>query len=151
MPLRFKGVVGDYALLAVIAATLHFAWENAHVSLYGGYGHLVGILPVTVWATAGDVMYTCGAVFVVGLCKGRARWFSDICLQDLLSLSVVGFFIAIFVEYKAFANGSWFYLDAMPIIPFLGIGLSPVLQMVVLLPLSIFLTSVSKKSDSSSS
>jgi hypothetical protein len=43
------------------------------------------------------------------------------------------------VEYKGLMFHRWSYLPSMPIIPFLNVGASPVLQMTILLPLSLFL------------
>ncbi|MBI2048739.1 MAG: hypothetical protein HYT30_02320 [Parcubacteria group bacterium] len=134
-------ITARYAtLIALIAATLHFVWENMHVPLYGGYEHIT-TFPITWYATLGDVGYTLAAIALVSLIKAHTQWLRTPSALDMLSLAIVGAWIAVFVEYKAFALEKWFYLDTMPIIPILGVGLTPVVQMAVLLPLSVWIAS----------
>ena len=127
-------------LLAIISFLLHLGWESSHLPLYGGYESLSPILPITIWAAIGDVLYTIGAVLLVALLKGRLNWIREATYKDIASLAVLGFFIAVFVEYKGLFLNRWHYLEAMPVISGLGVGLSPILQMSLLLPVSVFLT-----------
>jgi len=110
------------------------------VHLYTGYGNLGAPLPLAVWASFGDVFYIAGTVLAAAFAKRRLDWFLDASRRDYTMLAVLGFFIAWYVEYKAFAAHTWAYAAAMPVIPGLEIGLSPVLQMMLLLPLSVFVT-----------
>jgi hypothetical protein len=136
-----KRTVATLAILAATSFALHLAWEFFHVGLYGGYEHLTS-LPITVWATIGDVLYTVAAFGFIALLKRSLAWLEHADAWDYASISATGMFIATFVESKALAFGRWYYLDAMPIVPVLGIGLSPLAQMVILLPISFVLTRV---------
>lgn len=131
-------------LISAIAAGLHHIWETNHVVLYGGYENLTN-LPIALWATTGDVVYTLGAYFFVALLKRDINWLVRMTKLDLLSLAFIGFVISLYVEYRALALERWFYLDAMPIIPGLEVGLSPVVQMTVLLPTVFFVTRIMSK------
>lgn len=128
-------------LIAMVAGAMHLVWESAHVSLYGGFEHLTN-LPIVFYATIGDIGYTIGAVLLLSLFRGNVRRLSMPSVKDLAGLAVFGAMIALFVEYKALALGRWFYLDAMPIIPLLDVGLTPILQMVILLPLSVWVAAL---------
>ena len=125
-------------VLALISGVLHALWEKSHIALYGGYEHLTR-LPITVYATIGDVGYTIGAVLLVSLYRGNFSWTMSPSWSDIAGLAVLGGIIALMVEYKALALKRWFYLDTMPIIPMLRVGLTPILQMVILLPLSVWI------------
>lgn len=125
------------ALLCIVAAALHLVWENSHVVLYTGYDGISGGLPVTVWATIGDVLYTLAAFALASLFKQGIEWVRELRVHDLIGLASLGFFFALYVEYKALALGRWAYLPEMPMLPGFEVGLSPVLQMVVLLPLTV--------------
>lgn len=125
------------ALLVLISGALHLVWENTHVGLYTGYDTLGGGLPITVWATIGDIHYTLAAFALASLFKHGIEWIRDIRWHDLLGLACLGFFIALYVEYKALALSRWAYLPEMPIVPGFEVGLSPVLQMMILLPLTV--------------
>lgn len=126
-------------ILVVTAFVLHFIWENSHVSLYGGYENLSPYLPITLWATLGDVFYTLLAFLALSLWKRSFEWCGKLGFRDYIAPAIAGFGISLFVEYKALALERWFYLPSMPIIPILNVGLSPVVQMTLLLPLSFYL------------
>lgn len=129
-----------YALLALFAFVLHILWERSHIVLYTGYEAMEGVIPVYLFATIGDVVYTLSAVALVTCFTGCQVWFLRAKLRDFLGLAFMGLCIALFVEYKAMALGRWEYADAMPLV--WGLGLSPLVQMTLLLPLSVFLASV---------
>ncbi|MEK7579032.1 MAG: hypothetical protein AAB460_00660 [Patescibacteria group bacterium] len=129
-----------FCVLGVVAFLFHFVWESSHVTaLYGGYENLGGGVPITLWAAFGDVLYTFLAVGIVSLCARGISWVRNISLASFLGLALMGLLISLCVEYRALALHRWFYLPAMPIIPYFKVGLSPVLQMILLLPLSILI------------
>lgn len=125
------------ALICIVAGILHLVWENSHVGLYTDYEGISGDMPVTVWATVGDILYTLVALALASLFKKGIEWVRDASWHDYVGLACLGFFIALYVEYKALALGRWAYLPDMPIFEPFGVGLSPVFQMVLLLPLTV--------------
>lgn len=133
-------VLKVYAVLSAISFLLHLVWERLHIVLYTGYEALEGVLPVYLLATLGDVLYTLLAVTAFALVKRDLLWVQRGGVGDYAALALLGFFIAVFVEYKAMLLGRWAYTDAMPIV--YGFGLSPLLQMTVLLPLTVYIVTV---------
>lgn len=133
---RALEMVMHYTALLAIAASLHYLWESSHVRFYTAYTHLSD-MPITLYATFGDVLYTLILVLIVALLKRKLDWWTNVHWTDILALAIMGFFTAAFVEYKALALNRWEYLPSMPIIPLLNIGLSPVVQMTVLLPITV--------------
>lgn len=127
-------------ILILVSFGLHFVWEYVHVGLYTNYEHWSQGLPVYWLATVGDVLYTLGAFALVSAIKKTYEWVNESTLADYFMLVTVGALIALFVEYKGLALDRWEYLPGMPIIPFLGVGLSPVLQMALLLPITVAIT-----------
>jgi hypothetical protein len=123
-------VIRYLSILFVVSFVLHAVWEYAHLPLYTGYDGLFGGYPVWLVATLGDVLYTLGAVLVLWLIKLD---------KNYAALTVAGFCVAVFVEYKAMLLHRWAYAAAMPTV--LGLGLSPLLQMTLLLPLSVYISS----------
>lgn len=128
-------------LFALVSFVLHIVWESLHVQLYTGYEHWAGGVPVALLATIGDVLYTLGAFALVSGFKGSAAWIEAVARRDYLMLVTLGFLIALFVEYKGLALNRWQYLPDMPLIPFLQVGFSPIIQMALLLPLTIYVVS----------
>lgn len=138
--MNFK-VFLNYIILIIVTFLLHLIWENAHISLYGGYEALPFSDHITIFATVGDVAYTLFAVLLFALFKKNSNWFNETKSRDYILLAVLGFLISLFVEYKALILGKWFYLSAMPIIPLLNVGLSPIVQMTILLPFTVYISS----------
>ena len=125
-------------VLALVSFVLHLVWERSHIHLYAGYDALKGRLPVFVWASMGDVMYTFFAISLVGIFKGDILWFLYAGSFDYVGLAITGLFLAISVEYKAAALKRWEYTSKMPRL--FSLGLTPLIQMTVLLPLSVYIT-----------
>ena len=129
-----------YGLLCVFSFFLHFIWELLHQPLYAAHDALGHGVPLALWAAGGDVMYTLFIVCTLAIFEKGISWMLYASLMDYASCSGLGFFVALFVEYKAFWFHLWSYAPAMPIIPIFAVGLSPVLQMMMLTPLCIYLT-----------
>jgi len=129
------------ALLVIVSASLHVVWEYAHHTLYTGYEQL-STLPIYLWATVGDVLYTLAAFALASMFKHGIGWVKESAWSDFVGLSALGFFVALYVEYKALALGRWSYLPDMPLIPGFEVALSPILQMAVLLPLTVLLVAL---------
>ena len=127
-----------FLTLAAISLCLHLIWEAWHIRFYTAYEKMEGRLPVFVFASLGDVLYTFFAIIGVSFFKDSIDWFLSANAADYLGLALIGFSIAVFVEYKAAALGRWKYTSQMPRLG--GLGLTPLIQMTVLLPLSVFLT-----------
>lgn len=127
--------LGKFIPALVLAAFLTNAlWESIHLPLYTGYEHLGTGWRLILWATAGDVLYTCLIVGFVFLCSGKNPSWR---LSQYTALGIGGFVCALLVEYKAMALHKWAYTTMMP--TFLHVGLSPLLQLTILVPLSVYL------------
>lgn len=122
----------------LVSGVLHAFWEASHTSLYRAYEVTVGGVPVLVYATLGDLLYVGLTLFLVSLLLGGFEWLSHPRGRHYGALALLGCWIALFVEYKALALSRWAYTEAMPVVPHLEVGLSPLVQMTVLLPLAVF-------------
>jgi hypothetical protein len=125
-------------LVAAVAFVLHLSWETWHVRFYTDYEKMKGRLPVTVFATFADVAYTFLAIVLVSFFKESVLWFLSADISDYIGLALLGFYIAVFVEYKASALEKWKYASTMPLA--FGLGVTPLVQMTVLLPLSVYIS-----------
>jgi len=128
----------SFLVIALVAFVLHYAWESVHLPLYTNYGTLGGLLPIQLYAALGDVLYTLLVFAGVALIKRDAGWMRRARGGDYVLLSLLGLCIAALVEYKATLLHLWEYTPAMPTV--FGLGLSPLLQMAVLLPLCVYIS-----------
>ncbi|MBI2099737.1 MAG: hypothetical protein HYT48_00135 [Candidatus Vogelbacteria bacterium] len=126
--------------LSLIAFVLHIVWENAQAPLFQGYVSFSLHFPMCLIGTVGDVVITLFVYSIVALLKNDFGWIIALNKKDIVALVIIGFFIALGIEQHALLFGRWAYADAMPIIPYLKVGLAPIFQMIFLLPISIYLT-----------
>lgn len=115
-------------------------WECMHLPLYADYQQMGEGLPLVLIATSGDVLYVLLIAFVIKMTIRGPEWLHLVRTRHYLLAAFLGFLVALFVEYKALYLHRWAYSSLMPVIPFFGVGLSPVLQMMVLAPLTIYLS-----------
>lgn len=128
------------ATISGIAFALHLVWENAQAPLFAGYTSFGQHLLICLYGTAGDVLITLIVYGLVSLLKYDLFWPLKVTAQDLVALALVGFFVAAGIEYRALALDRWTYTPSMPIVPYLHVGLSPLVQMTLLLPVTFYLT-----------
>lgn len=122
--LRFLGAVAAGNLL----------WEVAHVPLYTLWltGSPGGIAYAVLHCTVGDVMIASVCLLLSLAVVGRSAWplkrFGAVAAGTmLLALSYTVFSEWLNTEVR----GAWAYREAMPRLPGLGTGLTPVLQWIV--------------------
>jgi hypothetical protein len=128
--------------LSLIAFVLHIVWENMQAPLFQGYASFVAHFPMCAVGTVGDVVITLFVYFIIALLKNDFNWIAALNKKDIVILAVVGFLIAVGIEWRALLFGRWAYIGAMPILPYLKVGLTPVIQMTFLLPLSVYFTKI---------
>ena len=126
--------------LSLIAFILHLIWENAQAPLFQGYASFAAHFPICLVGTVGDVVITLVVYFSIALLKNDINWIFTLNKKDFVILAVIGFFIAVGIEWRALLFGRWAYIEVMPIIPYLEVGFIPIIQMTFLLPFSVYLT-----------
>lgn len=137
---RFKAYATYTLAMSVLAFVLHYAWEYIQCSLFihlNGPATPVGmILPAL-----GDVALTWIAQLVVAALTGRwlwprQRWSAGVWASLVLSALI----LSISFELFALSTDRWAYTDAQPLIPGTTIGLTPVMQLLLLFPLTFALS-----------
>ncbi len=123
-------------IISIISFLLHIVWENLQAPLYAGYVSFGQHFWLCLYGTAGDVVITIVVFLLIALLKEDMDWIRSGTARDLFALAIIGFFVAVWIEHRALLFGTWNYAAAMPIIPYLKVGLTPILQMIILLPLS---------------
>ncbi len=108
-------------LIFVVAFLLNFAWEHLHAPLYANYrgGE------ITDWVLFRATLADAGFITAIGLPFLASAWF-----RRRLPLAVVfGLVLAVGIEWWALSTGRWAYGPAMPIVPLLGTGFTPTVQL----------------------
>ena len=123
---------GRWIAVILITFALHFAWEMAQHNLYLQMQSMP-FWRATAWcvrATVGDLVITTIAFSAAAMSGGRHWPLIRRRLFPALIFLTVGILITIGYEIYAVSTGRWAYDEQMPQI--LGIGLSPLLQWIVI-------------------
>jgi hypothetical protein len=120
MPTFLRAVsLRHVAIIFIVAFLCNVLWEEAHHVLYLHY-HGEVITHVILFRAA-----LVDAVFIV------TAYVTSRLLKKPYLFFVITFFVALFIEWWALATGRWAYTISMPLVPFLGVGLSPLVQLTV--------------------
>jgi hypothetical protein len=119
--------------LFLLAVGINFLWEMAQMPLYE---NMPFDDPMSWWlcfrASLGDGIIVL-AIWAIGIALFRSRgWFAPLGGWNTLVLLLTGAVIATVIEIHALATGRWAYSGLMPTIPFVGVGVSPFIQLLLL-------------------
>lgn len=132
-----------FVSMALIAIIFHGFWEMAQMP---GYSDLAGkswreTIPRCLPAVFGDVVITFWIYGIGALATGNVDWGLEPSRWNLyLTLVLLGGMHAAWIEQIALMSGRWSYTEAMPILPRIGVGLWPLLQLSLLIPLTVALS-----------
>ena len=142
----FKRFVFTTLLLAFL---LNFAWEVIQMPLYKGASFNIEHIAFCALASVADAIMVLLIYFGFAIIYKNPLWVQNLTLPRILLLMLVGGVGAVAAEIRHVLAGNWAYDTSMPIIPVVDVGLSPVLQF-MLLPVCIYYLSL-KMSKSSGS
>lgn len=114
----------------------HLTWEAAHVPLYTLWeeGTAGEIAFAVVHCTAGDLVIASTCLFAALALLGEPAWPVRQFASVVTLATLVGLAYTVYSEKRNLDGGSWRYLDSMPMVPVLGVGLTPLLQWTLLPP-----------------
>lgn len=125
-----------FAVLTLTAFGLNWPWEMAQMSAYAemaGRPWRDTLRRCTV-ATIGDVAVTVVVYGVGALAAGQVRWGTTGRWNVYATAVLLSGACAVIIEWRALLAGRWSYTDRMPLVPLLGVGLWPLLQLMLLVP-----------------
>lgn len=127
----------------VLAFIFNFAWELLQMPLYKDAPYTFTHIAFCALASVADAIMVLLIYLFFGVIYKNTLWVKDLKLPRILTLILCGAIGAIIAETRHVSAGNWTYDNSMPIIPIIEVGLSPVLQF-MLLPLLIYYLSYKK-------
>jgi hypothetical protein len=112
---------------------VNYVWEMAQMPLYEDmpFSELSSWL-LCFRASLGDGLIIV-AIWGIGAAVYRSVfWFRPLRIGPALLLLAAGALIAVLIELHALTARRWAYSDLMPVLPLIGTGLSPLVQLLVL-------------------
>lgn len=133
--------VGEYFSLAFL---LHLLWENSQRPLYGQFVSVWKHFPeCLICAATGDMLFML-IVYLTAAAVHRDLWWVINAPAfrhpaTWITSALVGILLAVSLElWAVYVEGRWAY-GGMPLLPIIPVGLTPVLQMIVVPSLTLFL------------
>jgi len=130
---RDKRNFGHYIIaLAVMAFLVNFIWELAQGPFYEGFEYDWKHISFCALASVADMLMVLILLFGFGLVYKNVYWIIEMGASKTLALIFFGTTGAILAELWHTIRGDWLYAKTMPLLPMVDVGLSPVLQFMVL-------------------
>lgn len=136
-----QGWIGAMRRYIVASALSHLVWEIVQLPLYtlwrtGTRGEQAFAV---LHCTGGDLLIAGSALSMALIVVGDHRW------PNASILQVAGLTVAIGIVYTIYSEWlnttvrlSWTYSELMPVVPWIGTGLSPLLQWIVVPALALW-------------
>jgi len=123
--------------IIIFSIPINFIWEMAQMPFYQNMPWDLDLSLFCLVASFGDALMILIIFLTVALLVKNKDWLLNLTIRNILLALIIGFIIAVLVEQYALENNMWAYSKIMPYLPIWNIGISPVLQMMIL-PLIIF-------------
>jgi hypothetical protein len=130
-------IAGQATVLFAIAVLLNYPWERAQAALYIALDGSTIPPWLCFAASLVDGLFLV-AIYAVGwTILGRSDWFLHPGVLGYMVMLAAGLTIGVSVEWSTiYLAPQWAYTERMPLMPGLGVGLAPIVQMLVLPPLT---------------
>lgn len=122
---------------------MNLPWEFLQVPFFAGMAereHWDGV-KACVRATIGDALILLVGYWGVAMLFRRRNWLSQPSTRHLIAFIAIGVVITVAIERLALTGawfGGWLYSDQMYVVPGLQVGLSPLLQWLILPPVVVW-------------
>lgn len=133
--------ISGFILFFVASFVLHLVWENFQAPLFEGFSSFGQHFPRCLFATAtGDMIFMLIIYLSLAIAHKNFWWVNDRRAYTKAATwflpVLIGVLIAVGFElWAVYVDHRWVY-GSMPLIPFVKVGLTPVLQM-ILVPLAV--------------
>ena len=130
--------------VVLFALLLNYPWEFLQVPLFEGMSHAPhwAAVKACTRAALGDAAIALFAYWAVALLYRSRAWMTRATWGSVLCFVALGATATVVIERLALTGlwmDGWTYAALMPVVPVLGVGLSPLLQWLVLPPLVVWL------------
>ena len=132
-------------LFLILAFSLNLVWEVSHSYLYNWdeaplENSVQFYIPKILGATFGDLIILTFIFITLSLIHKNLIWFNNLVPLDYIIILILGFTIAILIEIKGvYLLNKWSYNELM--LTIFGIGLTPLIQIVITTILALWLSS----------
>jgi len=107
---------------------LNFAWEMLQMPLYEGMEPGIQTILFCALAAVADTVMVLLIYYAFGFIYKSPFWIKHLNYARVILLILTGGLGAVLMELRHISSGTWGYKQMMPLIPFVEVGVVPVLQ-----------------------
>jgi hypothetical protein len=140
-------------ILIIVSAVLNGLWEYGQCGIFytingivsfENYNLLIGRIIL-------DIGMTLFIFLFLSIINIEWKWFINWDIKDTFVILTLSLLFSFYIEVNSLFIGRWGYSTNMPLLPGTNIGLVPIIQWLILIPLSIFITKLFMKGKVSTS
>ncbi|GAB6137961.1 hypothetical protein [Halanaerobaculum tunisiense] len=138
-----KKFIRNLVVVAVVSLVLHGIWEFVQCGVfYTMEGQsILEQYALMISATSGDVGIAVGLYLTLVFTSRDLNWLmKQRNRKDYVISILYALFVSFYFEIHALYHNRWGYSGQMPLFPGTNIGLLPVIQLLILLPLSFIIS-----------
>lgn len=136
-----KPFVRNMIIVALVSFVLQYAWEYIQCGLFYTMENTTNYTGVMMSATFGDVMMTVVLYGLLVWVNRDADWIMKKWdTKEYVIMILYAFFLSFYFEISALYQGRWGYTSKMPLIPTTNIAVLPVIQLLILFPISFYIS-----------
>lgn len=129
--------------IAVVAFLMNFIWEMIQGVFYEGFKYDLKHVSFCLLASITDMLTSLILYFGFAfMYKKNVYWIRDMNATKVIVLMIAGVFPTIIIEMWHIIRGDWSYAEEMLLLPFVDIGILPVLQFAFLPWIIFFISSI---------
>lgn len=127
-------------MMILLAFLLNLIWELLQMPLYDNTSFKINHVAFCALGSVADAIMVLLIYLGLAVIFKNAFWIYPLKWHRILLLILIGGVGATLSEIRHLSLGNWAYSDMMPLLPFVNVGLSPVLQFMIL-PVFIYILS----------
>ena len=127
-------------MITILAFLLNFSWELMQMPLYNSASFTINHITFCALGSVADAIMVLLIYFSLAVIFKNPLWIHPLQGQRIIIVILIGGIGAALSEMRHLSLGNWAYSNLMPLIPIINVGISPVLQF-MLLPILTYILS----------
>ena len=128
-----KKTFNGFVLMIIgFAFVLNFTWELAQMPLYDSSSFTINHVAFCALGSVADALMVLLLYFGLAFIFKNPLWIFPLKRERVVIVVLTGGIGAVLSEIRHLSLGNWAYSDLMPLIPIFNVGVSPVLQFMIL-------------------
>lgn len=136
-----KKLLKNLLVVAIISFILQYTWEYLQCGTFFIMPADISLSHLMLSATFGDVNMTIILYLLLSFANRDFNWIINKWeSKEYIIMSLYALFLSFYFEVHALYTGRWSYSSAMPLFPNTNIGLIPVMQLLILFPVTFIIS-----------